>query len=85
VGGVTYKIEAAAQSGIRKVIIPWTNKDDVLIEEAYKDQVEIIPVKTISEVIEHSLVGTKKEGIREKLKELTDMKVDLEIPESIPG
>jgi Lon-like ATP-dependent protease len=85
VGGVTYKIEAAAQSGIRKVIIPWTNKDDVLIEEAYKDQVEIIPVKTISEVIEHNLVGTKKEGIREKLKELTDMKVDLEIPESIPG
>ncbi len=85
VGGVTYKIEAAAQSGIRKVIIPWTNKDDVLIEEAYKDQVEIIPVKTISEVIEHSLVGTKKEGIREKLKELTDMKVDLEIPESVPG
>ncbi|PQV42700.1 Lon-like ATP-dependent protease [Methanohalophilus euhalobius] len=85
VGGVTYKIEAAAQGGIKKVIIPWTNKDDVLIEEAYKDQVEIIPVKTISEVIEHSLVGTKKEGIREKLKELTDMKVDLEIPESVPG
>ncbi|OJH48716.1 ATP-dependent protease LonB [Methanohalophilus portucalensis FDF-1] len=85
VGGVTYKIEAAAQGGIKKVIIPWTNKDDVLIEEAYKDQVEIIPVKTISEVIEHSLVGTNKEGIREKLKELTDMKVDLEIPESVPG
>ncbi|WP_225419946.1 ATP-dependent protease LonB [Methanohalophilus profundi] len=85
VGGVTYKIEAAAQSGIKKIIIPWTNKDDVLIEEDYKDQVEIIPVKTISEVIEHSLVGTKKEGIREKLKELTDMKVDLEIPESVPG
>ncbi|APH39510.1 ATP-dependent protease LonB [Methanohalophilus halophilus] len=85
VGGVTYKIEAAAQGGIKKVIIPWTNKDDVLIEEAYKDQVEIIPVKTISEVIEHSLVGTKKEGIRDKLKELTDMKVDLEIPESVPS
>lgn len=85
VGGVTYKIEAAAQAGIKKVIIPWANKDDVLIEESYKDQVEIIPVKTISEVIEHSLVGTKKEGIREKLKELTDMKVDLEIPESVPG
>ena len=85
VGGVTYKIEAAAQGGIKKVIIPWTNKDDVLIEETYKDQVEIIPVKTISEVIEHSLVGTKKEGIREKLKELTDMKVDLEIPESMAG
>ncbi|ADE36537.1 peptidase S16, Lon-like protease [Methanohalophilus mahii DSM 5219] len=85
VGGVTYKIEAAAQGGIKKVIIPWTNKDDVLIEEAYKDQVEIIPVKTISEVIEHSLVGSKKEGMREKLKELTDMKVDLELPDSVPG
>ncbi|NYT20108.1 MAG: ATP-dependent protease LonB, partial [Methanosarcinales archaeon] len=66
IGGATYKIEAAAQAGIKKVIIPKSNEDDVLIEENYRDMVEIIPVTTIAEVIEHSLVGEDKAGIVEK-------------------
>ncbi|AKB85326.1 ATP-dependent protease LonB [Methanococcoides methylutens] len=73
IGGATYKIEAAAQAGIKKVIIPKSNEADVLIEENYKDMVEIIPVTTIAEVIEHSLVGTDKADIVEKLKKLTEM------------
>ncbi|MBP2029557.1 Lon-like ATP-dependent protease [Methanohalophilus levihalophilus] len=79
IGGVTYKIEAAAQAGIKKIIIPKSNADDVLIEDIYKDKVEIIPVTTITEVIEHSLVGSKKDSILQKLREFTDMK--LEIPD----
>lgn len=75
IGGATYKIEAAAQAGIKKVIIPKSNEDDVLIEENYKDMVEIIPVTTIAEVIEHSLVGKDKAGIVEKLRKLTEMNV----------
>ena len=51
VGGVTYKIEAAAQSGIKKVIIPKSNESDVMIEDAYKDVIEIIPVSNIVEVV----------------------------------
>ncbi|MEL4304394.1 ATP-dependent protease LonB [Methanococcoides sp. LMO-2] len=73
IGGATYKIEAAAQAGIKKVIIPKSNEADVLIEENYKDMVEIIPVTTIAEVIEHSLVGADKANIVEKLKKLTEM------------
>ncbi|MGM0771582.1 MAG: ATP-dependent protease LonB [Halobacteriota archaeon] len=73
IGGATYKIEAAAQAGIKKVIIPKSNEADVLIEENYKDMVEIIPVTTIAEVIEHSLIGEGKEAIVEKLKKLTEM------------
>ncbi|WP_091690655.1 ATP-dependent protease LonB [Methanococcoides vulcani] len=83
IGGATYKIEAAAQAGIKKVIIPKSNKDDVLIEENYKDMVEIIPVTTIAEVIEHSLVGEDKAGIIEKLRKLTEMNA-IEMPESEP-
>jgi ATP-dependent Lon protease len=68
VGGVTPKIEAAVQMGIRKVIIPKSNMMDVLIEERYKDKVEIVPVDTLEEVLEHVLIGgPKKKGLLEKL------------------
>jgi len=42
VGGVTYKIEAAALAGIKTVIIPKSNLGDVLIEDEYKDRIKII-------------------------------------------
>ncbi|MEA1985218.1 MAG: ATP-dependent protease LonB [Euryarchaeota archaeon] len=82
VGGVTYKIEAAAQAGIEKIIIPKANEADVLIEEMYKDKVEIIPVSTITEVIEHSLIGSSKNAIIEKLEHITE-KLDIELPDSV--
>jgi Lon-like ATP-dependent protease len=84
IGGATYKIEAAARAGIKKVIIPESNKDDVLIEDAYKDKIEIIPVTNIAEVIEHSLVGPEKERILEKLKSLSSLKTSTEMPEVVP-
>ncbi|WP_406657815.1 ATP-dependent protease LonB [Methanolobus sp. ZRKC2] len=84
IGGVTYKIEAAAQAGIKKVIIPKSNEDDVLIEDAYKDQIEIVPVTSIIEVIEHSLVGPDKNRIVEKLQSLANFKLNLDLPDVVP-
>jgi len=81
VGGVTYKIEAAAQAGIKTVIIPKANEDDVLIEDRYREMVKIVPVSKISEVLELSLVGTEKESLLETIKKFS-MKVSL--PISIP-
>ena len=83
VGGVTYKIEAAARAGMRKVIIPKANEADVLIEKAYRDKIQIIPVSTIAEVMEHSLVGPRKNTIIEKLKNIT--KLSFDIPEVSPA
>lgn len=85
VGGVTYKIEAAAQAGIQKIIIPKANEADVLIEDQYKDQVEIIPVSTITEVIEHSLVGNEKKNIVDKLKKVSNVKWNFDMPEVVPA
>jgi predicted ATP-dependent protease len=51
VGGVTHKIEAAAKSGMDTVIIPKANEDDVLIEDEYKDKIEIKPVEHLADVI----------------------------------
>ena len=67
IGGVTYKIEAAAKAGIRTVIIPQSNLADVLIEERYNDMVTIIPVTRIEEVLRYALVPADKVKFEEKL------------------
>ncbi|MCD6331057.1 MAG: ATP-dependent protease LonB [Thermoplasmata archaeon] len=67
VGGITAKIEAAARAGIKKVLIPKANMQDVLIEEEYKNKIEIVPVSTLKEVLEHALEGEKKKELIKKL------------------
>lgn len=85
VGGVTYKIEAAALAGIKTVLIPKSNMGDVLIEDEYKDQIRIIPVSNIEEVLEYSLVGVEKDGLIATLKKFASRtKFALPIPETNP-
>ena len=85
VGGVTYKIEAAARAGIKTVIIPKSNMGDVLIEDEFKDVITIIPVSNIEEVLEYSLVGREKEGLISTLKKLAARtKFNIAMPETRP-
>jgi len=85
VGGVTYKIEAAALAGIKTVIIPKSNLGDVLIEDEYKDIIKIIPVTNIEEVLEHSLVGREKEGFISTIKKLAlRTRFNIILPETKP-
>jgi Lon-like ATP-dependent protease len=70
VGGVTYKIEAAAKAGIKTVLIPRMNVGDVLIEERFKPLVTIIPVDTIDDVLKFALVPENSEGFLIKLKKM---------------
>ena len=67
VGGVTAKIEAAAEMGIKKVLIPEQNLKDVVLEDRYLGKVEVIPVRTLNDVLSHALVGSRKEGLLMKL------------------
>ncbi len=84
VGGVTQKIEAAAQAGIKTVLIPKSNMGDVLIDEAFKDMIEIIPVSNISEVFEYAM-GNQRNRLIEKLKRFAaEKKIGISLPESIP-
>jgi len=55
VGGVSAKIRAAYAAGIKKVIIPHANRDDVILPPKIREEIEIIPVKTIDEVLKHAL------------------------------
>ena len=82
VGGVTHKIEAAALAGVKKVLIPKSNMGDVLIEAAFKDKVKIIPVMSIGEVLEHSLMGVRKQSFLDKVKQFAkEAKLGLPTPD----
>jgi len=81
VGGVTAKIEAASEMGIKKVIIPKANIRDVLIDDKYVGKVQIIPVETLKEVLENALVGPKKETLLTKLSALVPKRTGrLDVP-----
>ena len=73
VGGVTGKIEAASEAGMKKVIIPESNMDDVLIEERYKNKIQIIPVRNMSDVLENALLGNGKDRLVTKMKKITNI------------
>ncbi|WP_414468438.1 ATP-dependent protease LonB [Methanobacterium sp. ACI-7] len=73
VGGVTGKIEAAAESGIKKVLIPKSNMNDVLIEDRYKNKIEIIPVETLNDVLKHALIGKGKKSLLDKMQKISDI------------
>jgi ATP-dependent Lon protease len=70
VGGVTFKIEAAVKAGIKTVLIPRSNIDDVMIEERYRSLVDVIPVDHIEDVLKHALVPENNEGFLSKLRKL---------------
>lgn len=68
VGGVSAKIEAAINAGMKKVIIPKTNAKDVILLGEHQNKIKIIPVSTIQEVLEEALDWKGKEEILNKIK-----------------
>lgn len=73
IGGVTAKIEAAARSGIKTVIIPRANQQDVLLDTKYESMIEVIAVDTLDEVMEYALIKhAEKAGLVERLGAVID-------------
>lgn len=68
VGGVSAKVEAAIESGVKKVIVPRSNLQDIVIEKEKLDKVEIIPVDYIGEVLEQAMVWTGKGALLKSIK-----------------
>ena len=72
VGGINYKILAARDVGLKEVIIPRKNLDDIVLPESALHGMKIIPVSNIREICEVALVEGKKkqEAIRLMRKEI---------------
>lgn len=68
IGGVTAKIEAAIDAGIKNVIVPKANMKDIVISADRLKRVNIIPVKRIDEVLEQALDWTGKKQILQQIK-----------------
>ena len=61
IGGLKEKLLAAHRAGIKKVLIPFENKKDLVeIPEIIKKSIEIIPVKNVDEVLKVALTKPLK-------------------------
>ncbi|MFP3289514.1 MAG: ATP-dependent protease LonB [Candidatus Micrarchaeota archaeon] len=86
VGGVTSKVEAAIDAGLRAVIIPKSNVNDIYIDKEKLKKIKIIPVSNIGEVLEYALKKSpRRDMIIKELKHYisTDSKERKPIGESI--
>ncbi|MBI3027671.1 ATP-dependent protease LonB [Candidatus Woesearchaeota archaeon] len=63
VGGVTAKVEAAIEAGIKNVIVPKTNLKDIVIDREKISKINIIPVETIQDVLKVVIDWTGKQRI----------------------
>ena len=61
IGGLKEKLLAAHRAGIKKVLIPFENKRDLVeIPDVIKKNIEIVTVKNIDEVLKHALMKELK-------------------------
>ncbi|MFH0977997.1 MAG: ATP-dependent protease LonB [Candidatus Woesearchaeota archaeon] len=67
VGGVSSKVEAAIDAGIKKIIVPQSNLKDIVVDAKKLEKVHIIPVSNIVEVLRESIDWTGKEAILKKI------------------
>ncbi|NQV91595.1 ATP-dependent protease LonB [Candidatus Woesearchaeota archaeon] len=67
VGGVSSKVEAAIKTGIKIIIVPKSNMQDIVIEKSELAKVTIIPVERIEEVLDHALYWKGKQKLKDKI------------------
>jgi len=71
IGGVSAKVEGAYKSGIKTILIPQSNVQDLVITNEVKKAVKIIPVSNFIQVLDNILDWkTKDKKVRDKLKKL---------------
>ncbi len=68
IGGVTAKVEAAIEAGVKKVIVPRSNMQDIVISAKQIKQIDIIPVDTLEEVLVEVLNWKGKEKILRRIR-----------------
>ena len=73
IGGVTAKIEAAARSGVKTIVVPRANMQDVLLDDRFEEMVEVVAVDTLDEVMQYALIKhEQKAGLVERLEAVID-------------
>ncbi|HIH19078.1 TPA: ATP-dependent protease LonB [Candidatus Micrarchaeota archaeon] len=60
VGGVTGKAEAAIDAGMKSIMVPKSNADDIYLTGSLRNRISIIPVENFVEVLRIALVDSAK-------------------------
>ena len=67
IGGVSSKVEAAIDAGIKRVIVPRSNLKDIIIDKKHISKIKIIPVNNITQVLKEALDWKGKEQTLNKI------------------
>jgi len=67
-GGVTSKVEAAIDAGLKYVMVPKSNMQDIIISKEKLSKINVIPVETIQEVLGQALSWKNKENVLKQIK-----------------
>ena len=67
VGGVSSKVEAAIEVGIKTILVPKANLQDIVLDSEKLKLVKIIPVESITQVLEHALEWNGKSKLKEMI------------------
>ncbi len=68
IGGASAKIEAAIDAGLKNVIVPRSNLQDIVIDKDKLKKIKIIPVDSLIDVLEHILIWDGKKKILDSIK-----------------
>jgi Lon-like ATP-dependent protease len=67
IGGVSAKVEAAIEAGIKKVLVPKSNMKDIIVDKAKLNKIKIVSVDNIVEVLKESLDWKGKEKLLKQI------------------
>lgn len=67
IGGVSSKVDAAIDAGIKTILVPKSNLQDIVVDEDKLKKVKIIPVTSVEEVLSHALDWTGNERLRDHI------------------
>ncbi|MCX6710280.1 MAG: ATP-dependent protease LonB [Candidatus Woesearchaeota archaeon] len=70
VGGVSAKVEAAIDAGVKCVIVPKSNMQDIVIDEERLSKIKLIPVESIIDVLKEVMDWNSKEEIIRKIEDI---------------
>ncbi len=68
VGGVSTKVEAAINAGVKTVIVPRSNLKDIIVSSEKLKKIKIVPVDNIVEVLQHALDWRNNKKVLEQIK-----------------
>jgi len=59
---VTGKTEAAIEAGMKDIVVPKSNVDDIHLSKGLKGKIRIVPVSNFADVLSHVLVNSPKKS-----------------------